>query len=817
MASNTQIMTESPQHPLPYVRMILLDRGGRILLGRRGSESGRDGRWRLPGASVAFGDSPERAIVQSIKTETGLGISNLRFLFYQNSMPKAKESTHYINLYFSGEIHGPADLKQNADLYSWVATVEALEYPMASGGHDALLRAHSEYHLFDGFATMEEASVMQPWKTEDGTEAQNLIAAIRSKQFKQLPNERRREMVAELVELYLDINDLNSARKEMSRLRKSRHTGHGVLEYLEGRLATHEGDFSKAYQFLNQARRILEKRQTEDDALMARRLAAVYEVLGRAYLQDCSFSNALIWFERSLLLRVARKDRYGQARSYGFLRKLHEAAARYDRAIRYCQDQLAILRTIGDTFGECVAYNSLVDLYLAVNEPVRAQAALDKANGLLAVPHLTGSRPYVKLSQARLFLHRKKAREAYTRAAAAMKSFHTAGDLEREGGAYLVMAEARALEKGFGTASHLVQQAQVCFTKANLLRQRSQASLVECRILSMKGDAARAIAALCEALRLNYEYAGAARGEQYFRDVVQTFLANACIATNGPWVSMLIKTAGFWKFYHQRRNKRRLESGVILKLGDISAELEAIPRQAITIACGRSESHPWSGNIILTRLVNRGSPYGVIVLPESATAGDHAEMLADAGTALGAIYEKKLSQRDGLTDLYLRRLFDMALEEECSRCRVLEKPLAVIMLDIDHFGNFNKKYGHEVGDAVLSQVAAVFRNELRNVKQRSSVPIAGNECPARYGGEEFTALIKGCTIEETVRIAERIRANIEKLTISLTGEPLRVTASLGVGYCPPTADFNSTLKCADEAVRLAKTNGRNRVEIKECG
>jgi diguanylate cyclase (GGDEF)-like protein len=649
------------------------------------------------------------------------------------------------------------------------------------------------------------------------TRSQPAVSAVSAAPIQSTPD-KRHEMIAELVILHLDTNDINAARKEMARLRKSRTIPPGVLAYLEGCIAAYEGDFSAAYQDLHRARRIFEKEQSDADALMARRLASVYEGLGRAYLQDCSFSNALIWFERSLLVRLAHNDKYGQARSYGFLRKLNEAAARYDRAIRYCQNQLVILRSVGDTFGECVACNSLVDLYLAVNEPQRAQNAQQKAAALVHGPHLAGSQPYVTLGQARLDLFHARAREAYARAAEAARSFRTTGDLERQGGAYLIMAEARAMEKSFGTASHLVKQAQTCFTRANLLRQRSLTALVECRIHTLRKDRPQAIASLCASLRLNFEYAGAGRGEEYFRDVIQTFLTYACTTSDAPWSAMFVKTAGFWKYYYQRRSMRRLMSGIILALADLHKSLSATPHQTILLSIERSDQHPWSGPTVVTPIENRGSAFGLLMLPASAhDAVNAAEMLSDAGFALGAIYEKKLSQRDGLTDLYNRRLFDMALEEECNRSRTLNRSLAVIMLDIDHFGNFNKKYGHDVGDAVLSQVAAVFRSELRDRKGHTSSPIAGNECPARYGGEEFVALLNGISADYALQVAEHIRSNIEALRINLARQQVQVTASIGVGYCQPQASFEDTLRCADEAMRFAKTSGRNCVAIQECG
>jgi diguanylate cyclase (GGDEF)-like protein len=811
-------MAATTRHPLLAVRAVLRDRSGRILLLRRSRNSrSHAAHWCLPGGMVNAGESPEQAIAREIKEETGLRIRNLRFLFYQNRRPQSDEANHYLNMYFTADCSGSVRLNRESSEHARVSLAEALSYKPVFGGCEALVRCQDEFGGLFSAMQSETTPLVLPWKQEAG-DTQELAAVIKSAGFKNMPEEKKSELVSSLVELYLDSNDVNAARKEMVRLRKSKELDAGVIDYLEGRLAISGGEYSRAYQYLNRAVRYLERRNAGDDAFTARRLAAVYESLGRAYLQDCSFGNALIWFERSLLIRIEHKDRYGQARSYGYLRKLHEAASRFDPAIRYCQAQLKLLRSVADSFGEIVAYNSLVELYLAVNEPSRAATALKKARALLALPHLASSRPYVTLGEAQLALFHGDARTAGTLAAGTVKAFSAAGDLEREGKAFLVMAEARGLSGQFGPAQRFITLAQGCFTRANLMRQRSRALLVESRIAALQGDRNAAIAALCESVRLSYEFSGAARGEEVFRDIVQRFLTSACKIAPAAWVSILVKNAGFWKYYHQRTSVRRVDSGYIGGLSEINSALTSAPAASSPVSCELSERHPWSGQLVMAPLINRGSLFGYLMVPAAhAGISESADMLADVGTALGAIYEKKLVQRDGLTDLYNRRHFDMFIEEELQRSRVLRRSLGLIMLDIDHFGQFNKQYGHDVGDVVLCEVANTFRRLMAQFKSRTATPLFQEENAARYGGEEFVAVVEGVSAEEIRDLAAEVRAEIAARHIAVAGRNMQVTASLGVGFCPASGRYERVLKAADEALRLAKNNGRNRVEVKSCG
>jgi diguanylate cyclase (GGDEF)-like protein/putative nucleotidyltransferase with HDIG domain len=158
---------------------------------------------------------------------------------------------------------------------------------------------------------------------------------------------------------------------------------------------------------------------------------------------------------------------------------------------------------------------------------------------------------------------------------------------------------------------------------------------------------------------------------------------------------------------------------------------------------------------------------------------------------------------DPKTGLFNARYFASALSEELGRAQRFERPLSLIMADLDLLREINNTYGHLAGDAVLKGIAEVFRAELRHY-----------DVPARFGGEEFSILLPETAPEEAMEIAERIRRAVaEKLyDVETSSEPIRATVSIGVaGYPKDAQDPNALIHQADLAVYRAKLQGRNRV------
>ena len=158
---------------------------------------------------------------------------------------------------------------------------------------------------------------------------------------------------------------------------------------------------------------------------------------------------------------------------------------------------------------------------------------------------------------------------------------------------------------------------------------------------------------------------------------------------------------------------------------------------------------------------------------------------------------------DPKTGLFNARHFAVALNEELTRAARFERPLSLVMADLDLLRDINNTYGHLAGDAVLQGIAEVFRSHLRHY-----------DVPARFGGEEFAILLPETPPEQAFEIAERIRRTVAASTfdVETSSEPIRATVSIGVaGYPRDGADTNELIHQADLAVYRAKLQGRNRV------
>lgn len=156
-----------------------------------------------------------------------------------------------------------------------------------------------------------------------------------------------------------------------------------------------------------------------------------------------------------------------------------------------------------------------------------------------------------------------------------------------------------------------------------------------------------------------------------------------------------------------------------------------------------------------------------------------------------------LATTDGLTGLKNHRAFQEQLEQECKRIQRYGGSLSLLMLDVDHFKDFNDAFGHPEGDRVLKMVATCIANVVRS-----------SDVAARYGGEEFGIILPETDCEGALKLAERLRLSIE----SIEGLPRKVTISMGVAFFTPAIEKASDLvAAADNALYEAKRNGRNQV------
>lgn len=190
-------------------------------------------------------------------------------------------------------------------------------------------------------------------------------------------------------------------------------------------------------------------------------------------------------------------------------------------------------------------------------------------------------------------------------------------------------------------------------------------------------------------------------------------------------------------------------------------------------------------------------------LPRLAVAESAMEQLSLALSNLRLRESLRLqSIRDPLTGLYNRRYLEESLAREIARCGRRNLPLSVLMLDVDHFKQFNDTHGHAGGDALLAAIGQLLSSHLR-----------GEDIACRYGGEEFTVILPESDSTSALRHAEELRLALSQMNVPLSGKTLPpITASLGVATYPLDGVAGLTLlRKADAALYRAKRSGRNRV------
>lgn len=201
---------------------------------------------------------------------------------------------------------------------------------------------------------------------------------------------------------------------------------------------------------------------------------------------------------------------------------------------------------------------------------------------------------------------------------------------------------------------------------------------------------------------------------------------------------------------------------------------------------------------------------------ERFIAGSATDFLERLAAVVAVCFENALNHErikllgliDPLTGIHNRRYFDERLLEETSRALRLGRPLSCLFLDIDHFKQFNDRFGHPVGDEVLREVASTIKSQMR-----------ASDVLARFGGEEFAILLIQMDQEEALDIAERIRARIASQPFQISaGADENITVSVGCAILTGIEDTamvedasRNLLNQADQALYKAKAAGRNQV------
>ncbi|WP_445772584.1 GGDEF domain-containing protein [Shewanella sp.] len=161
---------------------------------------------------------------------------------------------------------------------------------------------------------------------------------------------------------------------------------------------------------------------------------------------------------------------------------------------------------------------------------------------------------------------------------------------------------------------------------------------------------------------------------------------------------------------------------------------------------------------------------------------------------------QQLAMRDPLTKLANRRNAAAILEQEKARLQRNNEPLSVLLCDLDHFKAVNDKYGHNAGDMVLTELSALFTEQVRK-----------QDCVARWGGEEFLIILPQTSSEQANIIAEKIRSSVEQHTVNFLSQQIKTTISIGISQLSEDQSIDELINTADKCLYQAKTLGRNRV------
>jgi diguanylate cyclase (GGDEF)-like protein len=287
------------------------------------------------------------------------------------------------------------------------------------------------------------------------------------------------------------------------------------------------------------------------------------------------------------------------------------------------------------------------------------------------------------------------------------------------------------------------------------------------------------------------------------RDVLMQHLPHLA-GTHDVWV--MISTEGLWN--------NLLVTSTHVPRGEVDLRRELAAAQAVALEPGSRQEREGlevEGQICFP-LTAGGTPVGALGFGKEAPLTESQRRILAAASALLAMSIKNAqlfrdmrehSLRDGLTGCFNRTHGIETAGTELRRARRSQRPISVIMFDIDHFKGINDQYGHPCGDTVLATVGQRMMNVLR-----------GSDVKCRYGGEEFLVVLPETPLEGARRVAEILRKEMAETSIPWNGAELKISASFGVtAVAAGEVDTPVVIARADSALYRAKREGRNCVRV----
>ncbi|MBI3805830.1 MAG: diguanylate cyclase [Nitrospirae bacterium] len=345
------------------------------------------------------------------------------------------------------------------------------------------------------------------------------------------------------------------------------------------------------------------------------------------------------------------------------------------------------------------------------------------------------------------------------------------------------------LEKAIRQGLKLRERSAPVLDRPNLQEERD-------RLLKWNDDLGRLHRlnqSLCESLNLD--------------EVVQSLMMNLKTIVRYDVAWLFVKSGDKVQVYSSRKRSALLLdnlSNETSRSGQAFIETGELPSGAVVLEEGAEIVVPLrvaSKKVGLLRLTRNSSDvfndYESKILGMIATSLSLAVRNAEIHR-----HVQELAVKDELTALLNRRAFLNAVGREFKRVVRHEMPLALVLIDIDHFKEINDRYGHLIGDQVIRDLAQVLNRSVRDV-----------DTIARYGGDEFVIILPRTNLGEALIAAERIKKTVRTNTFNIDRRPVEITVSMGIAHCPlPQIQSPEDLfRVADQALYTAKKKGRNRI------
>jgi|GEM_PF-614227 len=244
-------------------------------------------------------------------------------------------------------------------------------------------------------------------------------------------------------------------------------------------------------------------------------------------------------------------------------------------------------------------------------------------------------------------------------------------------------------------------------------------------------------------------------------------------------------------------------------------QLHWVKNQDTDVLCQHCQHHPLPKQSLCIPMMAQGETLGMLCLhaaePGKLTKAKKQLAVTVAEQIALSLANLQLREtlrnqsiRDPLTGLFNRRYMEKSLQQELYRAERHQKPLGIIMLDIDHFKRFNDNFGHEAGDAVLQELGKFLQQSIRK-----------SDIACRYGGEELMLILPEASLENSRQRAEQIRSGVKRLKVQYGRQYLgQVTISLGVACFPEQGlSGEAVIQAADSALYRAKKEGRDRTVV----